>query len=221
MVGLLINVASNSQNPNGRGRIFEDATFEYLPIPEDHITIQKIPTYRDLGFINPRFPDLRVHEDPEFQTFTYGHVKRGFGDIESLLKLKRDDILFFYATLQRGERWSPYIIGYFMELEVLDCRDLAVEQIRDFKYKGFENNAHLKRVDPSVDFLVKGGKASRLLKKAFPLAESNNPLELRKTLRHIILTLSGKKIEKGKPWFRWTLWCAKTERLVELINSIL
>jgi len=218
LFSVLLNVGSSGSNPNGRGRIFEDFSFEYLPIPETEETKVKVPTYRELGFSCVKFPDLPVHLDPEFETFTYGHVKRGFGDIECLLKLKRDNILFFYVTLQKREKWYPCIIGYFTNLELHDCRELTREQIQSFKYKGFANNAHLKRIDPYVDFLIKGGKGSQLFKKAFPLSEDSNPRELRKSLRDIILTATGKKIESGKPWFRWTLTCNKTDKLLRMVE---
>lgn len=214
MFGVLINVGSNSSCQNGRGRVFEDFTFEYLPIPEDKETLDKVPTYKDLGFSHVKFPDVAVHLDPEFETFTYGHVERGFGDVKSILRLRKEDVLFFYATLQNKNSWSPYIIGCFTNLEINDCRNLSIEEIFAFKYRGFGNNAHLRRADPYVDFLIKGGQGSRLLQKAFPLAKSDKPSELRDSFKDIILTATGKKIRSGTPWFRWTLICEKPEVLL-------
>jgi hypothetical protein len=219
MFGVLVNIGSSSSNPNGRGRIFKDCTFEYLPIPEFGKTTERVPTYRDLGFDNVKFPDLPVHLDPEFQTFTYGHVKRGFGDIQSLLRLVESDVLFFYATLQNEERWSPYLIGFFRNLEVHDCRKLSTEQVLCFKSIGFSNNAHLKRVHPSVDLLIKGGEESKLLEWAFPLAEECNQLAPRKTLTDIIHTATGREILSGTPWFRWTLTSDRAEELLDRIES--
>lgn len=218
MIGVLLNIGSNSTNPNGRGRIFEDYTFEYLPIPEYLTTRQKVPTYRELGFEHVKCPDLRVHLDPVFETFTYGHVRRGFGDVGTLLKLKEDDVLFFYATLQKKEEWSVYIIGYFKNPGVYDCRRLSKAGMLNFRSKGFADNAHLKRLEPSVDILIKGGKRSALLKRAFPLAEENAPLSLRKPLMHILCTTTGKNIGLGIPWFRWTLVCKDPIRLLNMIN---
>lgn len=217
MFGVLLNVGSNSSNPNGRGRIFRDSTFEYLPIPESEKTKEKVPTYRELGFVHARFPNLPVHLDPEFETFTYGHVKRGFGDIRSLLKLKKNDVLFFYATLQKEREWSTYIVGYFRNLKVHDCRGLSTEEILDFKSIGFANNAHLKRMGPSVDLLIKGGEGSKLLKRAFPLAEDSNNRTLRKSLTDIVRTATGKEIRSGTPWFRWTLTCNNSDRLLQQV----
>ncbi|HML01895.1 MAG TPA: hypothetical protein VK487_00825 [Candidatus Bathyarchaeia archaeon] len=91
-----MNVGSSSANPNGRGRIFRDSTFEYLPVLEVAKTTTRILTDRELGFANVRYPDLPVHLDPEFETFTYGHVKRGFGDVKSILELFRISILYIF-----------------------------------------------------------------------------------------------------------------------------
>lgn len=218
MFGLFINVGSNSTNPNGRGRIFEDYTFEYLPIPESEETRQEVFTYRQLGFTHVRSPDLPVHLDPAFETFTYGHVRRGFGDIRTLLRLTEKDVVFFFATLQKKEGWSTFIIGYFRNPKVYDCRRLSAKEILRLKFKGFASNAHLKRMNPSVDLLIKGGKNSRLLKRAFPLAEEYDHLKLRKPLRDTIFTLTGKKIQHGAPWFRWVMSCENPIRLLDMIS---
>ncbi len=202
MFGVFVNVGSNSLHPNGRGRVFSDGSFEYLPIPEREKTIEKVPTYGDLGFVEAKYPELRVHVDPEFDTFTYGHFSRGFGDVKSLLRLEKRDVLFFYATLQRESGWEPYVIGYFFISQVRDCRKMSHDEIRSLKRCGFGGNAHLKRVDPSVDFLIKGAKRSRLLRRAFRLSEEGDHLKFRRSLKDLILTSSGRKIQTGKPWFR-------------------
>jgi len=220
MHGVLVNVGSSGSNPNGRGRIFKDFTFEYLPIPESEKTREKVPTYQELGFSHVRFPDFPAHLDPEFTTFTYGHVKRGFGDLRCLLQLKKSDVLFFYATLQMGKGWSTNIIGYFRSLQVYDCRKLSTKEILELRFKGFTNNAHLKRVDPSVDLLIKGGRSSKLLGRAFSLAKENDPFTLREPLGKIILTATGKQVVPGSPWFRWTLTCGKTNELLKRIEIL-
>lgn len=217
--GVLINVGSSSSNPNGRGRIFKDNTFEYLPIPEEEETRESVPKYRDLGFVHVKYPNLPVHLDPEFETFTYGHATRGFGDVQNLVKLGKEDVLFFYATLQKEDDWSPYIIGYFKSPSVIDCRKLSEEEIFNLKTKGFKNNAHLKRIDPYIDFLIKGGEGSRLLQKAFPLAEDKNHGMLRESLEDTILTATGKKIKAGTPWFRWTLVSDNCSKLLAMIET--
>ena len=199
--------------------MFEDYTFEYLPIPESQKTREKAPTYRELGFSHVKFPDLPAHLDPEFKTFTYGHVLRGFGDLQCLLRLKKTDVLFFHATLQKQEDWSTCIIGYFRNIQVYDCRKLSTKEVLKFKLKEFADNAHLKRVNPSVDLLIKGGRDSELLNKAFPLAKDNNPFALKKSLSNLILTATGKQIVPGSPWFRWTLASSNTNELLRRIET--
>lgn len=218
MLGLFINVGSNSSNPNGRGKVFEDFTFEYLPIPESEKTRRQPPTYRQLGFANVRKPDLPVHIDPKFSSFTYGHVKRGFGDIQNLLNLRKDDLLFFNATLANGDGWSTFIIGYFRVAKIHDCRKLTDNEV--FGLEDFADNAHLQRIQPSVDILIKGGKRSRLLKKAFPLSDNNDPWSLREPLRNMIRTVTGRKIKPGTPWFRWMLKCEDAARLLRIMKTI-
>jgi len=219
MFGVFINVGSSSSNPNGRGRILKDYRFEFLPIPEMRKTSDKVPTYRDLGFSHVKFPDLQAHSDPEFGTYTYGHVRRGFGDIANLMKLKKDDCLFFYATLENEDGWSPYIIGYFRNPEVFDCRNLSTKDVFGLKSEGFENCAHLKRSEPHVDLLIKGGKNSSKLARAFPMAEEDDNLTLAKRLEGLILTSTGKKVKSGAPWFRWTLTSSNAEKLLEMIEA--
>jgi hypothetical protein len=178
-----------------------------------------VPTYKEIGFEHVKFPNRQVHLDPEFKTFTYGHVKRGFGDLQCLLRLKKSDVLFFYATLQKEEDWSTYIIGYFKNLTIYDCRKLPKREILSFKSKGFANNAHLKRANPSVDLLIKGREGSKLLNKAFPIAEDKDCLTIRRPLKNIILSVTGKKIKPGAPWYRWALTSKNPHELIEKIEG--
>ncbi|MCL4339986.1 MAG: hypothetical protein JRN37_04175 [Nitrososphaerota archaeon] len=214
---ILINVGSGGSNPNGRGRIFDDGTYEYLPLPEQERTSEKIPTYRDIGFEKVKFPDIAVHLDPEFETYTYGHVIRGFGDVRLFVGLKAGGMLVFYSTLQNGHHWAPYIIGYFFVDRAIDCRNFQASDIFALRSEGFQNNAHLKRIDPQVDFLVKGDDNSRLLKKAFRMTETTEPLALRKSLRNLLFTPSGRAIGDRKPWYRWTLICKNPSELLQVI----
>jgi len=132
-------------------------------------------------------------------------------------KIKKG-ILFFYATLQKDENWAPYLIGYFKELQIYDCRGKSKKEILKLGNLGFSNNAHLKRLDPSVDFLIKGGADSRMLKRAFKLAEGLGHERIADELKEIVLTASGKKVKTGAPWYRWTLICHEAERLLDLIR---
>lgn len=93
----------------GLGPLFPDGSFEYVPIPEN----PKKSSLRSLlysqisaqsggsveQFVPKRYRGTLAHYDPEFSTFTYGDPtkhKRG-----QLLRLRKQDLLVFYAGLAR------------------------------------------------------------------------------------------------------------------------
>ena len=210
-----LNIASSRGNPNGRGGIDPDHTFQYLPIDEK-TQARKAPTYRDLGFADVQYPDIRVHNDPEFKTFTYGHVRRGFGD-QHLWKMVKGDILFFYATLDllpERTTWGLYIVGYFTIDRVVDTRKMSGDQIR--RLKGFKKNAHLKRVNPRVGLLVKGSADSRLYQHAIQLSHPCDNHRVHPDFRRQLTTVKGKPLV-GNTWHRW-LFHSQDKRLAERLR---
>jgi hypothetical protein len=220
--GVSINIGSSSQDVNGRGIINPfSLTFDYLPIPESKQVTENVPMYKDLDIVHRKSlknPDANVHFDPEFRTYTYGHMKRGFGDIKGLLELKRHDYLFFHATLSHPNKrslWLTAIIGYFIVEDVHDCHSLSSNEIKTIHKDRFALNAHLKRADSSVDFLICGMEDSRLFNHAIPLSTFSSPNNMKSEFKNIITTTSGKSIDDGKPWHRWTL---KVDNPVAIIN---
>lgn len=211
-----LNVGSNAAMPNGRGWV-DPATgrFAYLPIPETEPLVCPAPTYADLGFADLPHPDLPVHLDPEFDTFTYGHRRR-FGDAR-LWDLRPGDLLFFYATLDHlPERraWGLYAIGYFVVEEALDVRGWPPDQV--MALSAFRANAHLKRVEPGVDLLVRGGPGSRLLQTALPLSDPDDPRRPHPALDGLLTTVTGRPLG-GQGWWRWLL-CSQSERFAERLQ---
>jgi hypothetical protein len=156
--------------------IFEDGTFEYIPIPEGDPNSSEFRTYDNtLGkngkplsnYVPMKFRDALMHFDPEFETFTYGDptAKRKF-----LLKLHIDDLLVFYAGLTPYDNDvypdGLYIIGYFTIDEIIDfnaLRDVETEKYSDI----FFNNAHIKREMDYKNLIIVSGyeEKSKLLKK--------------------------------------------------------
>jgi len=188
----LINIGSNDQeNTVGRGPIFSDGTFKYIPIPEDS-DIKNIdfrfPNYTDLGiesYIDNEFRDLFVHNDPDFINMTYGHVQRGFGYEKILKQLEFSDILAFYSTLKYNninsesrrkwinKDWGTYIIGAFSINGVYTQKEFV--QLPFSIRKRFMNNPHYLRKEPKADLWIAGHQNKLgLFKIAFPLDTTEN-----------------------------------------------
>jgi hypothetical protein len=187
------------------------------------------PTYRQLGFTDldrkcpkllaVKYPDAYAHVDPEFQSFTYGHMKRVGDDI--LWELRQGDILFFYSTLDLlpdRKRWSVYIIGYFEVDEKEDTRGKTQGEIRSLP--GFQSNAHLRHVNvgADLDLLVRGSTASRLYEHAIPLSEVGDPTRVHSSFVRGLSTVTGRAIEGGRTWHRWIL-CGEDELFAAMLRS--
>lgn len=131
----IANVGVNTKDASKRGirsPIFPDKKFEFIPIkehPEDsEFTHNKYstlkcynnPELRLSHYIeNKKYSNYAVHNDPEFETFTYGDI---YTPRASNLKyVKPNDILLFLARLyeyKKGAGFADnkgnfYFIGYF------------------------------------------------------------------------------------------------------------
>lgn len=119
--------------------------------------IREEPRYRALG--------LRHHEDPEFDTFTYGDYPWKPAKA-NLAKMGVGDWIFFNETLVVAGLKLRYLIACFRIVERLSYEELAAGRLLDDpRYFG---NAHLRRnrVIPASDVrfaIWRGGPGSRLL----------------------------------------------------------
>ncbi len=174
---VLLRVGMDTGSGGMLGPIFADGRFEFIPIPTDNSSEALKRTYANTqGRYGRRFieyfPSKRIsmmrgrylHFDPEFDTYTYGDPTR---PKKSLKDLTRGDLLVFYAGLKGWDKCKTppglYIIGYFVVEEVLFHPDLKGKGV----ITKFKNNWHVLNRDKSKSLiLVKGGKGSRLLKKA-------------------------------------------------------
>lgn len=164
--------------------IFQDGSFEYIPISEgDDSQSKEDRTYRNtIGrkgkclstYLPKRIENKTMHFDPEFKTYTYGDptIKRKF-----LLKLNKDDLLVFYAGLSpfqnNNHMTALYIIGYFAIQQIIDFNVLSQKEIEEY-YQLYPNNAHLKRSHDTKDLVIAigDGSRSRLLDKAILISET-------------------------------------------------
>ena len=176
----IINVGANTSHRQ-QSPLFDDGTFEFVPIPSD--TDEGL-TYANLRQFNspnsPLFdrfavpaisPLENVHNDPEFATFTYGDnlSKKG-----GLHHLEEGDFLFFLARLvsysdQHFDENAIFaLIGYIQIAERLDSSDDPM-----FTSPAFNRNAHVRRwvnlPESFADYAVfKGSTDSRRFHTAVP-----------------------------------------------------
>ena len=146
MRGLLIHVGSDGTHADYTlgvsGPIFEDQTFEFLPIMERTDTSDK-RTYRKMSarysrkklssFIPSEYDDRIVHYDPDVEGFTYGEPadEKSSPRANELSKLGIGDYVFFGASLcpyseeiyavrtqpsisrHQAKKMAKYVVGYF------------------------------------------------------------------------------------------------------------
>lgn len=146
--------------------------------------IREEPRYRALG--------VRLHRDPEFETFTYGDYLWKPAKV-NLARMQPGDWIFFNETLIVGGEKLRYIIACFHILERVSYQELAAGGLLDDER--YARNAHVERnrLMPGSDprFAIwRGGPGSRLL--AAPL------LMDRRLIEEI-----GLLSQTGDPW-DWT-----------------
>jgi hypothetical protein len=105
MKAMLLRVAIDKGTDRTLGPIFEDGSFEFIPISEGDVKSKEDRTYKNtLGrtgkplatYLPKRIENRAMHYDPEFESFTYGDPT---GKRKYLIKLKENDLLVFYAGL--------------------------------------------------------------------------------------------------------------------------
>lgn len=186
---LMLRVGVDSNTGKAHGPLYEDNTFDYIPIPEESDSEEErqysqLPSRGGgkLSKIVPHLSDAVPHFDPEFQTYTYGDP--GSNKRSQLTRLSSGDILIFYSSLTPkdidiGPRLCA--VGYFTVEQVFDFEEMFPAE-REVAFNEVPNNAHVKRKgltseSPHRDHfpaIVKGRpEESRLFDKARPLGDSN------------------------------------------------
>jgi len=186
---VLLRVGIDTGSGGMLGPIFDNGTFEFIPIDADRDCLGR--TYGNTVGRHGRklidyFPDGRkekmqgafLHFDPEFETFTYGDPTT---PKQGLKKLKHGDLLVFYAGLQGwGNCRTPpglYIVGYFAVEHAGKYNDLKrVGMLKPFAQNWHNLNEHEPaRFDRLI--LVNGGKGSRLLEKAVEISADERAID--------------------------------------------
>lgn len=182
MKAMLLRVGIDKGTDGALSPIFEDGSFEFIPISERKGSKENSArTYKTtIGrtgkpmstYLPKAIEDRVIHYDPEFETFTYGDEtpKRGY-----VLKLLPDDLLVFYAGLAPFEnaRYESglYIVGYFTIKEVIDFNRLPPEEVEN-RRQVCARNAHIIANDTSNLVVATGVKSSsRLLDLAICISQ--------------------------------------------------
>lgn len=189
----LLRVGVDSGCGGIQGPLFDDGSFDFVCIPDGR-AVSKHTYGNILGRDNEpharyfpeswRMEKQHVHLDPEFETFTYGDPTT---QKQSLQYLKPGDFLAFYCGLQAwdlengfrdGPRPALYLIGYFKISRVVTARGHGRKSL----LSDFGNNFHVRypsafEADQERLILIKGGKGSRLFRKAYKISsEGKNGL---------------------------------------------
>ena len=172
----LANVGANSGH-RFASPLFEDGSFEFIPIPESGgqtsgVRYSDLRSHYDpsrglLHYVPPPLHDAVCHNDPEFETLTYGDG----GDnpkSSGLTRIQPGDVLLFLARLERwadGKRAGEpgfYLIGGLSA----DYAEFVSPQ--SGRRDRFAKNAHAIRGDERF-FGVAGSNRSRRFRHAVPL----------------------------------------------------
>lgn len=185
MKALLLRVGIDKGVGGSLGPIFDDGSFEYIPIPERCATLEN-KTYAHLRGRNYRsltdFVPIKLHNsiphiDPEFKTFTYGDPTPNKS--RQLARLLPGDLLVFYAGLEPKNRIDNiprlFIIGYFTVKQVYNFNEIPKAKHAS-TFRKVNNNAHAKRTYSDEGLVIVEGESrnSKLLSKGIPLGDSRN-----------------------------------------------
>jgi hypothetical protein len=223
---VLLRVGIDSGCGGIQGPLFEDGTFEFVCIPDNHGV--SVHTYGNMvgrngtphvGYFSEsrrkQMATQHVHVDPEWETFTYGDPTT---PKRSLRNLKYGDFLVFHCGLQEWDsetgwngdrRPALYLAGYFEVALAGMATDFDSKTLK----REFANNFHVRY--PSVFkqqkddlVLVKGGLGSRLFEKARQISvdgkdRSGKPLKvLSPAMQKVFGTFGGHvSIQRSPP--RW------------------
>jgi hypothetical protein len=182
MQAILLRVGIDKGRGGQYAPIFEDGSFEFIPIPcEKTSEDARGKTYKDKvgrtgkplsDYVRPAIENCVIHDDPEFETFTYGDdtIKA-----HRIGKLEPNDLLVFYAGLtpwpepfMNGRYKSGlYIVGYFTIERIIDFNNLQPGEM-DL----CSRNTHIAEKTTKNLVVAKGVKdRSRLLDRAISISQ--------------------------------------------------
>jgi hypothetical protein len=177
---VIVNVGANTAHRGLISPLWENGEFFFVPIPDDDIP--NLPTYKEIlksqikPYVREKYLTQRVHDDPEFKTFTYGDNPEttGIGRAANIKRLVEGDLLFFFAGLTAVNSDNPinnyrfYFIGFF---EISAILRNVTKTPTDEELKLFGQNVHITRglfdqAEFNKFWIWKGSNNSKLFNKA-------------------------------------------------------
>ncbi len=202
----LLRVGADSTVSGGgfHSPIFEGKSFMFIPIPEERkmVTEHRAVRYRDKKwrdksidpYLPPKLPrkfgaekppDQYVHNDPEFETFTYGSPqfienkdKKQITEknYNVLRRMQKGDILVFYAAFKNtcdSSMDGLYFFAYFIVREAViydGHENLDAEKVALVR----NNHHYIHREQQKQHIVVVGDpNESKIFKKAVLLSSKN------------------------------------------------
>ena len=232
----LLRVGIDTGSGGIHGPLFNDGSFEYIPIPDgfgiDKRTYGNVTGRHGINLVG-FFPKSRrerminqsIHFDPEFETFTYGDPT---APKAGLRRLEPGDTLIFYCGLEGWDYFSPpalYLLGYFDVLAAGKAADFSTDELGEL----FRENFHVKHrsiFEKQKDdlVLVKGSEKSRVFEKAVCISmtghdRSGRPLKvLSMEMQKIFGDFDGKiSLQRCPP--RW-VYPEYTEKVTKFMKSL-
>lgn len=186
----MVNVGSNASH-NFCSPLFPDGRFEFLPIPEDReLSKYQSTRYKDLKsyynansyltqFIPKQMLERTAHNDPEFNTFTYGDNCDINSRAAGLKSVKIGDYIVFIVRLclwingRFTSKYGFYLIGF---LEIEEILPSVTNRPNKTVLEKFAKNAHVLRGqndDALWDsfWIFKGSEKSQRFEKAVPITK--------------------------------------------------
>ncbi len=194
----LLRVGADSTKVGGGfwSHICPHRSYMFIPIPdeEEYLVARKARTYEDYRWNNQSVLDYLpkrirnapnqyyIHDDPEFQTFTYGSPELNRGvktekNYKTLSGMGEGDMLTFYAAFTGNGKIIDgcYFFAYFIVDRAVDLNRLTSGERH--LVKGNHHFIHKDKLQGNQVIVIGCPKQSRVLKRAVLLSSRENDRE--------------------------------------------
>jgi len=193
----LLRVGADSTNLGGGfySHICQDSrSYTFIPIKDDeqNLIIERAITYQDCTWNNRPIPvdylprqireepaQYYVHNDPEFETFTYGAPESNRNNYRILVEIMQTgDMLTFYAAFSNNvhDIDGYYFFAYFIvdRVVMLIFPDRFIEEDRNLVLRN-HHFIHIEALQNQEQVIVIGNREqSRVFQKAVLLSSRND-----------------------------------------------